>query len=122
MPEVNVKDLVIKQTVCDVPSRYCHGLDRMDKAMAYGVFHADAKAHYFDIYEGTGRGFIDWVWEAHSGMDRHSNQINNVLIEVGGDIAISEAYVTVALWTLANKQGVQTEIIGRDRYLNRWCF
>lgn len=59
MPEVNVKDLVIKQNVRDVLSRYCHGLDRMEKAMAYRVFHAVAKAHYFDIYEETGRGFID---------------------------------------------------------------
>lgn len=55
-------------------------------------------------------------------MDRHSHQINNALIEVDGDTAISEAYVMVALWTLANKQGVQTEIIGRGRYLDHWCF
>jgi hypothetical protein len=39
-------------------------------------------------------------------MDRHSHQSNNVLIEVDGDTAISEAYVTVSLWALANKQGV----------------
>ena len=122
MSEVNVKDLVIKQNVRDVLSRYCRGLDRMDKAMAYAVFHAEAKAHYFDIYEGTGRGFVDWVWEAHAAMDRHSHQINNVLIEVDGETAVSEAYVTVVLWTLPDAQGVQTEIIGRGRYLDRWCF
>ncbi len=72
------------------------------------------------MYEGTGHGFIDWVWEAHAGMERHSHQISNILIDLDGNKATSEAYVTVALWTLADEQGQQTEIIGRGRYLDHW--
>ena len=121
MPEDSaLAELLAKQAIRDQLSRYCRGLDRMDKEMAYGVFHADCKAHYFDIYEGTGHGFVDWVWKAHEGMERHSHQITNVLTEVSGERASSEAYVTVALWTLPDERGDQLEFLSRGRYLDRW--
>jgi hypothetical protein len=113
----NVEDeLAIRRVLAN----YCRGLDRMDKPLSYSVFHADAPVNYHDIYEGTGHGFIDWVWEAHAGMERHSHQISNILVDINGDIAVSEAYVTVALWTLPDDAGKQQEIIGRGRYLDHW--
>ena len=114
---MTASDLCARLDIRDVLSRYCRGLDRMDKNMAYSVFSDDCVAHYHDMYEGTGHGFVDWVWAAHEGMQCHSHQITNVLIEVDGDRATSEAYVTVALWT--NPPEVQ-EIIARGRYLDRW--
>lgn len=114
--------LLAKQAIRDALSRYCRGLDRMDREMALDVWHEDGTAHYLDLYEGTGHGFVDWVWKAHESMERHSHQITNVLIEVGADgaTAASEAYVTVALWTLPDAEGGQLELIGRGRYLDRW--
>jgi hypothetical protein len=120
LEEVAMARVIARQAIRDVLSRYCRGLDRMDKAMAYSVFHADASALYHDMYEGSGHGFVDWVWEAHRYMERHSHQITNVLAEVNGDTASSEAYVTVVLWTLPDDAGEQTEIVVRGRYLDRW--
>ena len=114
MPEQTTTD---KLAIRDVLSNYCRGLDRMDKEMAYSVFSADCKAHYHEMYEGSGHGFVDWAWEAHAAMDRHSHQITNVLIEVDGDQAVSEAYVTVVLWTHAPDT---RELVCRGRYLDRW--
>ncbi len=111
-------DIADKLAIRDVLSRYCRGLDRMDKAMAYSVFSEDAPAHYYDFYEGTGRGFIDWVWEAHAPMDRHSHQITNTLIDLDGDKASSEAYVTVVLWMREGSDMIETVV--RGRYLDRW--
>jgi len=119
--ESAIQMLIDKAEIRDVLSRYCRGLDRMDKEMAYGVWHPGATAFYDGIYEGTGRGFIDWVWQAHAAMDRHSHQITNVLIEVHGDRATSEAYVTVVLWTLPDEYGRQKELVGRGRYLDRFA-
>lgn len=120
MTAPGLQALLDQQAIRDVLARYCRGLDRMDKPMAQAVWHADATAYYDGIYEGTGRGFIDWVWQAHAAMDRHSHQITNVLIELDGDRATSEAYVTVALWTRPDAEGFQQELVGRGRYLDRW--
>lgn len=118
--DAEIQTLLDKQAIRDVLSRYCRGLDRMDKDMAYAVWHEGGTAFYDGIYEGTGRGFIDWVWQAHAGMERHSHQITNVLIEVNGDRAICESYVTVCLWTLPDELGRQKELVGRGRYLDRF--
>lgn len=120
MPQLIPQQVIAKQAIRDVLSRYCRGLDRMDRAMAESVFHPEATALYHDMYEGSGLGFIDWVWQAHASMERHSHQITNVLAETSADTAASEAYVTVVLWTLPDDQGEQTEIVARGRYLDRW--
>ena len=107
-----------KLAIRDVLSRYCRGLDRMDRQMACSVFADGAFALYHDMYEGTGHGFIDWVWDVHQGMERHSHQITNVLIELDGECARSESYVTVTLWARGDND--MTEIVCRGRYLDRW--
>src|SRR5690242_10438101 len=114
----SIEQLSAKAAIRDVLSRYCRSLDRMDKPMAYGVFAPEATANYYGIYNGTGHGFIDWVWGAHLTMESHSHQINNVLIEVNGDSAVSEAYVTVVLQQ--KRANGAAELVARGRYLDRW--
>ncbi len=110
-----------REAIRDTLARYCRGLDRMDRTLADTVWHEGGTAFYDGIFEGTGAGFLDWVWEAHAGMERHSHQITNVLIELDGDTATSEAYVTVVLWTKPDAEGKQMELGGRGRYLDRWA-
>lgn len=119
-PQAELETLLAKQAIRDALSRYCRGLDRMDKAMAYAVWHPDGTADYEGIFEGTGHGFIDWVWEAHERMSRHSHQITNVLSEIDGMQATSESYVNVLLWIDGDPEDSQTEIVARGRYLDRW--
>ena len=118
--EEDIQRLVSRQEIQEVLCNYCRGLDRMDKDLAYSVWHEDGTALYHDMYEGTGRGFVDWVWEAHAAMERHSHQITNSLMTIVGDKATSETYVTVVLWTKPDAAGRQQEIIGRGRYLDTW--
>jgi hypothetical protein len=130
MPEVDsdqaLQRIVDKESIREVLSRYCRGLDRMDKEMAYSVWWEGGTAFYDGIFEGTGHEFVDWIWESHGRMERHSHQITNVLIHFDSDgsgefeHANSEAYVTVVLWTLPDADGRQIEIVGRGRYLDRW--
>lgn len=117
---MTLETLAAKQEIRDVLSRYCRAMDRMDLELALSVFHPDAPFHYEGMFEGTGKEFMDWVWKTHATMARHSHQITNVLTEVDGERAVSEAYVTVALWTLPDPEGHQTEIVVRGRYLDRW--
>ncbi len=122
MSEQALTELLAKNAIHDALCRYCRGLDRMDKEMAYSVWHEDGTALYHDMYEGTGHGFVDWVWEAHAGMERHSHQIANSLIELDENTARSETYVTIVLWTNQDSNGRQQEIIGKGRYLDHWSY
>jgi hypothetical protein len=115
-----MNDAQDRALIYDVLCKYCRGLDRMDKEMSYAVWHEDGTALYHDMYEGSGRGFVDWVWGAHAVMERHSHQLGNHLIMVDGERARSETYVTVTLWTLPDADQQQQEIVGRGRYLDQW--
>jgi len=116
-----VEELLAKQAIQEKLYSYCRGLDRMDKAMARAVWHDEGTAHYQGMYEGTGHGFVEWVWGAHEGLERHSHQLSNSLfIVVDGTNAKSEAYITIALWTNPDANGSQKELVNRGRYLDQW--
>jgi hypothetical protein len=121
MTEGSVEVLADKQAITECLYRYCRGLDRMDREMALSVWHADGTADYGDMFQGTGHGFVDWVWVGHAAMATHSHQITNVLIDVDpdGEHAVSEAYVTAAVRTKP-QEGETTDFVARGRYLDRW--
>lgn len=98
--------------------RYCRGLDRMDRPLVDSCFSAGAQVDYVGIHKGSAQSFLDFVWQSHLGMLRHSHQISNVLVELDGVRAASEAYVTVALWP--KPAPVPTERIVRGRYVDEW--
>ena len=119
-----IHTMLAKQAITEVIYGYCRALDRMDKEAAYEIWHSDGTADYGEeIYQGTGWGFVDWVWTAHAAMSTHSHQIANVLIQVDGDRAVSEAYVTVALRTLPfGDQAEVADIYTRGRYVDQWSY
>jgi ketosteroid isomerase-like protein len=117
-----IDDLVAKQAITEVIYTYCRALDRMDLELAHTVWHPDGTADYgVSMFQGTGAGFIDWVWVQHAGMFSHSHQITNILIDidVDGDRAGSEAYVTAALRLPADGDQA-VEILSRGRYVDTW--
>jgi len=94
-------------------------MDRIDAALGYTIWHEDGEADYGEaIYRDTGRGFIDWVCEAHRRSIARSHQITILLIALDGDRAGSEAYVTAAL---RKKDGARVhQLTVRGRYIDRW--
>jgi hypothetical protein len=119
MSDTAVETLLAKQAITEALYRYCRALDRMDRSLALSVWHPGSTADYGPMFAGSGAEFVDWVWIAHEGLAAHSHQITNVLIDVDGDRASSEAYVTVALRTKPD-QGSIADIVDRGRYLDRW--
>jgi hypothetical protein len=113
-------DLLAKQAITEQIYVYCRSLDRMDRALADTVWHPGAHADYGTYYTGDAVGFLDFVWDFHARLYRHSHQATNVLIEVTGvDRAVSESYHIVSLqWP--PQDGVVREQIDRNRYLDRW--
>ncbi len=113
-----LQELLDRQAICEALWHYCRTLDRVDLEGAHALWCEDAQAIYHGMYEGSGHGFVDWVWEQHSGMHRHYHLITSVHVETDGDEARSEAYVTVTLWMMPQTPPTQIRVCGR--YLDRW--
>jgi hypothetical protein len=114
-----LKQLADKQAITEQIYRYCRSVDRIDVPLGHAVFHADATADYGPTgYQGSGRGAIDWICEAHAGLLHHTHQVTNILIELDGDRAASEAYVTATLRMA--REGKVMQIENCARYCDRW--
>lgn len=107
-----------REAITLVLQRYCRSMDRIDAALGYTVWHEGGTADYGSVFDGTGRDFVDWVCDFHRGLDATSHQIANILIDVRGDTAVSETYVTVGL--LGTQEGKRVLTTGRGRYLDEW--
>jgi SnoaL-like domain len=110
----SVEIVMDKQAITEVLYRYCHAVDRIDPELASQIWHPDGLAHYEGIFEGTGRQFIDFVFESHRQADATSHQLTNMLIDVDGDRASSESYVTACIRAGGN------DIVVRGRYSDTW--
>ncbi|MGI5456442.1 nuclear transport factor 2 family protein [Streptomyces sp. CA-249302] len=113
--------LLAKDAIRDVLHSYSRGLDRMDRALADSVWHADGTADYGPGHRGGAAGFLDFVWAFHAGFRSHSHLVANELIrlDLPSGTATSETYVAVWLQT-APEDGFVTDQVHRGRYLDRW--
>ena len=115
-------DLIIqiadRQAITDQIYRYCRAMDRIDHELGYSIWHEDGTADYGHNYQGTGRGFIDHVCAQHAGLQQHSHQMSNIIIELDGDKAGSESYVTATLRMVRDGKTMQMSVI--SRYIDTW--
>ncbi len=117
---MDFEEVAIRQSILATLARYCRALDRMDAELFEGLWHPDATVDYEGLYQGPVAGLREYLWETHALMAMHSHQIANVEIRSEGGLILSEAYVTVHLWTLPDPDGRQVEVLSRGRYLDRW--
>lgn len=119
MNDAAMQALADRQAITDLIYRYCRAMDRIDAELGYTIWHEDGVADYGEaIYQGSGRGFIDWVCDSHRNMRVHSHQISNIIIELDGERAGSEAYVTATLRLSDGPQ--QKQITTWCRYIDQW--
>ncbi len=113
MPE-SLEIYAAKQAITEVLFRYCHAVDRIDSDLAARIWHPDGVASYEDVFEGTGAELMEFVFEQHRKAEATSHQLANVLIDVRGDRATSESYVTACIRSGGH------DITVRGRYSDRW--
>ena len=108
-----------RQQITDVIYCYCRAMDRIDAEQGYSIWHDDAVVDYgADVYQGSGRGFIDHFNAVHSHLLHHTHQVTNIIIELDGDRAASEAYVTGTLRMKRDDKLMQ--ITAWSRYVDQW--
>jgi SnoaL-like domain len=113
-----MRALADRQEITDLLYRYCRSVDRLDIPLGRSIWHEDAIADYGRVYRGDGRGVIDHICAQHLQALHHSHQISNILIDLDGDRAGSEAYVTASLRMRSGEQLKQVTVWAR--YVDRW--
>ena len=113
-----VQALVDKQAILEVIYRYCRGADRLDAELMRSAYHDDG----FDDH-GHIKASRDEYVETVMGVLRErylstSHTIGNVLVELDGDTARSEAYY-IAVHT-HEPDGVLTQDTVYGRYIDRF--
>ncbi len=104
--------------ITDKIYRYCRSVDRLDVAVGHSVFHEDSHADFGASYVGPGRGWIDYICIEHLRFLHHSHQVSNIIIEIDGDRAGSESYVTATLRRQEGDRIIQHEFWAR--YVDTW--
>lgn len=118
--EAAIDALQSHQAIRDKLFRYCRGEDRLDSKSSESLWHADGTASYgSDLYRGPASG---WAAVVHTNLSKFTgshHQVGNIIIELDGDTAASEAYVTARVWNIA-EDGAIDEIVNIGRYLDKW--
>ncbi|MET0364037.1 MAG: nuclear transport factor 2 family protein [Sphingobium sp.] len=115
---MTVQELADHRAITDQIYRYCRSMDRMDHELGYSIWHEGGTADYGHVFQGTGRDFIDHVCAQHSHLAMHSHQMSNILIELDGDRAGSESYVTATLRMA--REGKVMQMMAISRYIDSW--
>ena len=122
MTDMAVTVLLNKQAITEVLYRYSRAMDRIDREATLAIWHPDGTCNYSStagVPDMLFRDYLTGSTKARQGFASHSHQITNILIEVEGDRAVSEAYFTASLQTVP-ENGTVTEHLWRGRYLDRW--
>ena len=111
--------LADRLAITDLIYRYCRSVDRLDVALGHSIWHEDATADYgADFYQGNGRGAIDHICAQHRRTLHHSHQVSNILIDLDGNRAGSEAYAPASQRAYRDEKLIHMTIWGR--YVDRW--
>jgi hypothetical protein len=118
MNSEQLQQLADRQQITETLYRYCRSVDRLDIELGHSIWNENSVADYGSFYQGDGPGVIDLICKQHSHMLYHTHQISNVIIDVDGDTAGSESYVTAELRV---KRGETiTQMTVWSRYVDRW--
>jgi SnoaL-like domain len=114
-----IPELADKQAITEAIYAYCRAVDRLDIPLGHSVWHADGVADYGPgQYQGPGRGVIDHICAQHQHLISHSHQVSNILIDLRGDAAGSEAYMTGTM--RLERGGKVMQITVHARYIDLW--
>ncbi|MEA3177999.1 MAG: hypothetical protein QOI59_1522 [Gammaproteobacteria bacterium] len=108
-----------RQAIAELIYLYCRSVDRLDIPLGHSIWHEDGYADYgAAVYQGNGRGVIDHICAQHRHTLHHSHQVSNIIIDLDGDRAGSESYVTATLRVRRGEELKQMSIWGR--YIDSW--
>lgn len=113
-----LQHLVDRQAIQEKIYQYCRAVDRLDIALGHSIWHDNSVADYGEFYYGEGPGVIDLICKQHEQTLYHSHQVTNIIINLNGDLAGSESYVTANLRVQQGDSLLQMTVW--SRYIDSW--
>ncbi|RJG03172.1 nuclear transport factor 2 family protein [Noviherbaspirillum sedimenti] len=112
-----IQRLLDKQEIYELVCTYCRAVDRLDRDLMRSCYHDDAteKRGFFD---GTADAFCDFVVETLHGIASTQHFIGNALIDVDGDTAYGEIYLTAQHRLVVD--GTEKDLFVGGRYIDRY--
>lgn len=86
-----VRALTDRAEILDCITRYCRGMDRLDRELVRSAYHDDAVDDHV-AFVGPVEDFIDWSFAYHGTQVRHQHYITNHYADLSGDNAHAETY------------------------------
>jgi len=85
-------ELLSRNEIYEVLTRYCRGVDRCDVELLRSVYHEDAVDDH-GMFKGLGHDFAEWIvaWELEN-IRGCQHFIGNFSCEIEGDTAFTETY------------------------------
>jgi hypothetical protein len=108
----DVEYLSARLELSDAMARYCRGVDRGDDELMGSIFHPDADVSH-GLHERTHAD--DPAYDDFTFFHHH---IGNQVVEIAGDIAATETYLTATQGFVLD--GVAYDMRVKARYLDRW--
>jgi hypothetical protein len=118
--EIQISSLRDRRDVSDLYHRYMRGFDRNDRELLRGTFWPDAQINYPDQIN-TPEEFIERHLDLHVRELRSwGHLLTNESVEIEGDVAHCEVYVTALFMPLHERSfvGPSPTIVG-GRYVDR---
>lgn len=110
-------ELADRSAIQDVLVQHCRGVDRADGALLKTAYWPDATVAYGG-FNGNAHEFCGILPAAIRGFARTQHSISNVAIDLRGDDARVETYVTAYHYT-QGENGADREMTYLGRYLDR---
>ena len=87
----DIENLIAKDQISDLNSRYCRALDWLDEEALCAVFWPDAPVDY-GFFQGSAEAFVPLVMAMEKRAARRWHTTFNLIISVSGDSAQCESY------------------------------
>lgn len=113
-----LQQLLDKEACRALVLRFARGIDRRDEAVLRDIFHPDGTDDH-GYFKGSASEFIAWVLPVLATMERTQHCVSNILVDVNGDEAVSEAYF-VAWHDLVAPDGKEIRMTAAGRYLDHF--
>jgi hypothetical protein len=118
MSDNDLQSLLDRQAITDVILRFCRGVDRKDEELLLTCYHPGARDSH-GIFDGPGHEYVVYLRPVLASFDTIQHVIGNVLIELDGDVAWVESYVT-AYHIQTAEDGTPTQLTVSGRYVDRF--